>query len=281
MSIEYTKTTWVNDVTPVNETNMNNIENGIEAVVDAVNNVSITNITSVPFSPEENIIYHYVGETNETFTFDKFYKYDSGWIEVKVGYTLPQATSSGLGGVKADNYNSSTDTTSIRINPSTGKLYTNVRIIKEQVVGPSGSAIYHELVIGDDYEPTYRKDDRSLAEPTVFDYGLIHENNINTYKLMAQEELSGTDINANKSYFKTLSGNLVNVSLLGAVSGKLNHWHLVVTNSGGAYTTSFYTTIKWSEPLPTFADNKTYEFSIIRVGTSPSFTYLGSWVEYS
>lgn len=280
MSIEYTKTTWVNDITPVNATNMNNIEKGIEDVVDAVNKVSITNITSVPFSPEENIIYHYVGVTGETFTFDKFYKYDSGWVEVDFGgYILPQASSSTLGGIKAETYNPSTDTTSIRINPSTGKLYTNVRIVKEEVIG--AKARYHELVIGDDYEPTYRKDDRTLAEPTVFDYGLIHENNINTYKLMDQEELSGTDINANKSYFKTLSGNLVNVSLLGAVSGKLNHWHLVVTNSGGAYTTSFYTTIKWSAPLPTFANNKTYEFSIVRVGAYPSFTYLGSWVEYS
>ena len=280
MSVEYTKTTWVNDITPVNETNMNNIENGIEDVVDAVNKVSIINITSAPLSPEENIIYHYVGVTGGTFTFDKFYKYDSGWVEVDFGgYTLPQASSSLLGGIKADTYDSETDTTSIRINPSTGKLYTNVRIAKEEVIG--SKSIYHELVIGDDYEPTYRKDDRTLAEPTVFDYGLIHENNINTHKLMIQEELSGTDINANKSYFKTLSSNLVNVSLLGAVSGKLNHWHLVVTNSGGAYTTSFYTPIKWSEALPTFAANKTYEFSIIRVGTSPSFTYLGSWVEYS
>jgi len=65
MSVEYTKTTWVNNITPVNETNMNNIENGIEDVVDAVNKVSIINITSVPFSPEENIIYHYVGVTGE------------------------------------------------------------------------------------------------------------------------------------------------------------------------------------------------------------------------
>lgn len=280
MSVEYTKTTWVNNITPVNETNMNNIENGIKDVVDAVNKVSIINITSAPFSPDENIIYHYVGVTGGTFTFDKFYKYDSGWVEVDFGgYILPQASSSLLGGIKADDYNSSTDTTSIRINPSTGKLYTNVRIVKEEVI--ESKSIYHELVIGDDYEPTYRKDDRTLAEPTVFDYGLIHENNINTYKLMIQEELSGTDIYANKSYFKTLSSNLVNVSLLGAVSGKLNHWHLVVVNESNAYTVSFYTTIKWTEALPTFEANKTYEFSIIRIGSSPSFTYLGSWVKYT
>lgn len=35
----YTKTTWVNDVTPANATNMNNIENGIEA-----NDIALSNI---------------------------------------------------------------------------------------------------------------------------------------------------------------------------------------------------------------------------------------------
>lgn len=279
MSIEYTKTTWVNDVTPVNETNMNNIENGIEDVVDAVNNVSIVNITTVPFTPEENIIYHYVGETNETFTFDKFYKYDSGWIEVKVGYTLPIATSSVLGGIKADTYDSETYTTQVRINPSTGKLYTYPRIVKQE----SGGGVYvdHEFVINDDYTPTYRRTVGG-GETAVYNYEIVHESNYKNYVLMPQEELSsGTKLTANKSYYKTLTTHLTGITLSGATSGKLNHWHLVVTNSGGAYTTSFYTTIKWSEPLPTFANNKTYEFSIVRVGASPSFTYLGSWVEYS
>lgn len=280
MSVEYTKTTWVNDITPVNETNMNNIENGIEDVADAVNKVSIINITSAPFSPEENIIYHYVGVTGGTFTFDKFYKYDSGWVEVDFGgYTLPQASSSLLGGIKADTYDSETYTAQVRINPSTGKLYTYPRIVKQE----SGGGVYvnHEFVINDDYTPTYRRT-VSGGETAVYNYKIVHELNYKNYVLMPQEELSsGAELTANKSYYKTLAAHLTGITLSGATSGKLNHWHLVVTNSGGAYTTSFNTTIKWSGALPSFANNKTYEFSIIRVGTSPSFTYLGSWVEYS
>ena len=41
--ISYTKTNWVNNVTPLNEKNMNNIENGIEAVTNAVNNIKLDN----------------------------------------------------------------------------------------------------------------------------------------------------------------------------------------------------------------------------------------------
>ena len=45
MAIEYNKTTWVNDNTPLNADNMNHIEDGIEAVANAVND-SVTNITA-------------------------------------------------------------------------------------------------------------------------------------------------------------------------------------------------------------------------------------------
>ena len=41
--ISYTKTNWVNNVTPLNEKNMNNIENGIAAVTNAVNNIKLDN----------------------------------------------------------------------------------------------------------------------------------------------------------------------------------------------------------------------------------------------
>lgn len=37
MSVTYNKTNWVNDVTPLDADNMNNIENGIESLVNAVN----------------------------------------------------------------------------------------------------------------------------------------------------------------------------------------------------------------------------------------------------
>ena len=43
MAIEYNKTNWVNNVTPLNKKNMDNIENGIEAVTNAVNNIKLDN----------------------------------------------------------------------------------------------------------------------------------------------------------------------------------------------------------------------------------------------
>lgn len=45
MAIEYSKTTWSNDNTPLNADNMNHIEDGIEAATNAIND-SVTNITA-------------------------------------------------------------------------------------------------------------------------------------------------------------------------------------------------------------------------------------------
>ena len=39
----YIKTNWINNITPLNQTNMNNIENGIEANANAIN----TNTTDI------------------------------------------------------------------------------------------------------------------------------------------------------------------------------------------------------------------------------------------
>lgn len=43
MAIEYNKTNWVNNVTKLNATNMNHIEDGIEAVTNAVNDIKLDN----------------------------------------------------------------------------------------------------------------------------------------------------------------------------------------------------------------------------------------------
>lgn len=45
MPVTYNKTNWVNDVTPLNADNMNNIENGIESLVNAVNEGGGSTIT--------------------------------------------------------------------------------------------------------------------------------------------------------------------------------------------------------------------------------------------
>ena len=41
--ISYTKTNWVNNVTKLNADNMNHIENGIEAVTNAINDIKLDN----------------------------------------------------------------------------------------------------------------------------------------------------------------------------------------------------------------------------------------------
>jgi len=283
MSITYDKTIWVNDVTPVNQTNLNKIESGIKECVNEINRVAIVlNDDGIfPETDDPNVIYHFVGITNETLTNDKYYRWVEGVLQ-EVSF-LGQATATSIGGIKAGAYNGEIDRNECKINASTGKLYTQMKKIQDEeiVEAPSSPEIYHQLTFDEDYTPIYRKDDRSLAEPTVFDYELIHENNINTYKLMAQEELSGTELTANKSYYKTLTDHLTGITLSGATSGKLNHWHLVTINGGTPYNVGFTTTIKWNEALPTFEANKTYEFSIVRVGTTGSFTYLGSWVKYT
>ena len=45
MSVTYNKTNWVNDVTPLDANNMNNIENGIENLVNEFNAGSGSTIT--------------------------------------------------------------------------------------------------------------------------------------------------------------------------------------------------------------------------------------------
>lgn len=49
--MSYTKTTWVNNVTPINETNMNNIENGI-----VENEKAINEIVAIPESELDTIL---------------------------------------------------------------------------------------------------------------------------------------------------------------------------------------------------------------------------------
>ena len=187
---------------------------------------------------------------------------------------VPQATSSVLGGIKASTRDSTKDINEVKINAASGVLFTQME--KLQVyTQEQQTALTHNITFNASGNPIYKK--TGLADQL-----LITETTLPKAKLLPQEQLAsdGTSLSANKSYYITLGADKTNLTLDGGETDKLNHWHLVVTNSGGAYTTSFNTTIKWSGALPSFANNKTYEFSIIRVGTSPSFTYLGSWVEY-
>jgi len=96
---------------------------------------------------------------------------------------------------------------------------------------------------------------------------------------VAEEIVQVNDIPAKlssgKSYYKQTTTNL-SVSLTSNTTGYLSQWHIVMINSTTGYSISFTDTIKWQTALPTFAANKIYEFSIIKVGTN----YLGTWGEY-
>jgi hypothetical protein len=81
---------------------------------------------------------------------------------------------------------------------------------------------------------------------------------------------------AGQSYYATLSANLTISTLTAFPAGLLSEWHFIAVMGVTPYVVSFTPTIKWATALPTFAANKTYEFSIIKVGT----TYLGCWVVY-
>lgn len=106
MSVTYNKTNWVNEVTPLDADNMNNIENGIESLVNAVNeggsitiDDSLSNTSTNPVQnkvitlaldkkqdiiqynvmPESsadlaNKIVQYIGNTTTTYTQGLFYK---------------------------------------------------------------------------------------------------------------------------------------------------------------------------------------------------------------
>lgn len=49
-NLDYSPTKWVNDLTPVNATNMNNIESGIKNTTTAINKINneLTKINWIP-----------------------------------------------------------------------------------------------------------------------------------------------------------------------------------------------------------------------------------------
>lgn len=75
MAIEYNKTTWVNDNTPLNADNMNHIEDGIEAATNAIND-SVTNITAGLYMTVEKNGQTYLVKINDTALAQDFYKID-------------------------------------------------------------------------------------------------------------------------------------------------------------------------------------------------------------
>lgn len=75
MAIEYSKTTWVNDNTPLNADNMNHIEDGIEAATNAIND-SVTNITAGLYMTVEKNGQTYLVKVDDTALSQDYIKID-------------------------------------------------------------------------------------------------------------------------------------------------------------------------------------------------------------
>lgn len=59
----YSKTTWVNNTTPINSTNLNHIEDGIEDVDTRVSDIESGNLDSRVTDIEENYVFFDTEET--------------------------------------------------------------------------------------------------------------------------------------------------------------------------------------------------------------------------
>lgn len=84
MAIEYNKTTWVNDNTPLNADNMNHIEDGIEAATNAIND-SVTNITAGLYMTVEKNGQTYLVKIDDTALALDYIK-----IDKTKGWAIPQ-----------------------------------------------------------------------------------------------------------------------------------------------------------------------------------------------
>lgn len=59
----YSKTTWVNNTTPINSTNLNHIEDGIKDVDTRVSDIESGNLDSRVTDIEENYVFFDTEET--------------------------------------------------------------------------------------------------------------------------------------------------------------------------------------------------------------------------
>ena len=96
MAIEYNKTTWVNDNTPLNADNMNHIEDGIEAATNAIND-SVTNITAGLYMKVEKNGQTYLVKVDDTALALDYYKIDkTAQADISVPVYVPNSGSSNM-----------------------------------------------------------------------------------------------------------------------------------------------------------------------------------------
>jgi predicted ABC-type sugar transport system permease subunit len=115
--------------------------------------------------------------------------------------------------------------------------------------------------------PTSRKvNNKALSSDVVITEGDI----------IPQVTAITSTLEAGKSYFFSPSAAL-NIAILTSAPTGLSHWHFVVRMTTAVNITWGSLDIKWNSDLPTYAVNKTYEFSIIKCGSY----YYGAWTSYT
>lgn len=245
MPVTYNKTNWVNEVTPLDADNMNNIENGIESLVNAVNeggggstitiDDSLSNTSTNPVQnkvitlaldkkqdiiqysvmPEAsadlaNKIVQYIGNTTTTYTQGLFYK----CVDALTKYQWQKIS------VSSDNSKlNKPDTTSVSAKLVTYSLATGTGTKNVDISIDSGST--------DDGIPTskavYTEVNKKISAPATVKEGILGYNSVNQISI---REISSsgtsveTDVNnipnntALKEYVNTKISNITIASVL-------------------------------------------------------------------
>lgn len=212
MSVTYNKTNWVNEVTPLDADNMNNIENGIESLVNAVNeggsitiDDSLSNTSTNPVQnkvitlaldkkqdiiqysvmPEAsadlaNKIVQYVGNTTTTYTQGLFYvcvdattKYQ--WQKISVSSDMSKLDKPDTTSVSARlvTYSLATGTGIKDVNTSIGSGSTDNGI-------PTSKAVYTEI-------------NKKISAPATIEEGILGYNSVNQISIR-EISSSGTSV---------------------------------------------------------------------------------------
>lgn len=212
MSVTYNKTNWVNEVTPLDADNMNNIENGIESLVNAVNeggsitiDDSLSNTSTNPVQnkvitlaldkkqdiiqynvmPEAsadlaNKIVQYIGNTTTTYTQGLFYKCVDAltkyqWQKISVSSDMSKLDKPDTTSVSAKlvTYSLATGTGIKDVNTSIGSDSTDNGI-------PTSKAVYTEV-------------NKKISAPATVEEGILGYNSVNQISIR-EISSSGTSV---------------------------------------------------------------------------------------
>lgn len=217
MSVTYNKTNWVNEVTPLDADNMNNIENGIESLVNAVNeggsitiDDSLSNTSTNPVQnkvitlaldkkqdiiqysvmPEasadlENKIVQYIGNTTTTYTQGLFYKCVNALTQYQWQKISVSSDDSKLN--KPDTTSVSAKLVSYSLATGTGTKDVDTSISSGSTDNgiPTSKAVYTEI-------------NKKISVPTTIKEGILGYNSANQISIREISD-SGTSVETNLS----------------------------------------------------------------------------------